>query len=442
MDSKTLNEIQGNLEKRAGGIAMNEAYVAGKNPYILSKPTEKIPDNRIPAPLAKISVESMAGYAGRYGDIVTDYELVAADTEDKDDPFLEYMRDMDAYNKEPLETSELYDEMLVQGRTYEIWWTSDELKLTGLLTAEFKIVPTASVHLRYTNTIKKELEEAVYFSGDKEEMQAEVYTVGMRETWEKKCSGEWALIDEQEQPFTQVQVNVFTGNRRETPLFQAEKPLIDQYDKLISKASNEVDRFNAAIALFGNSVTPQFRDDLAKGMIAVIDELGMEENENYPKYLVKDLGGIDSFVNTLTDRVEALFHKSIKVPDMADPTFAGGNIAGIAIAFKLIGMEFKASQIETYFNQGLVRRLSFYADIYNASSKSVDIADYKATVKASRNIPMDVKAKAEVAQILMGIVSEETLLKFLPKQIVDDVKKEIERKKTEQPADILGITEV
>jgi len=54
---------------------------------------------------------------------------------------------------------------------------------------------------------------------------------------------------------------------------------------------------------------------------------------------------------------------------------------------------------------------------------------------------MDIKAKAEVAQILSNLVSEETLLKFLPKTIVDDVEKEIERKAAAVPTDLLGLTD-
>ena len=440
MDSKELQEIKSKLDKRLPEIKRNEDYVEGKNPYILNKEVGKKPDNRIPVPLAKMAVEDMAGYAGRSGDIVTDYELVAADETEQEDPFIEYMRSMDAYNKEPIETSELYEECLIQGESYEIWWESDELELdAGLMTAEYKIVPAGSVYLKYTDTIKKKLEYAVYFSGDDKEQRADVYYPLYQEIWTKVGSEGWFKAEEDiEHPYTTVPVNVFQGNRRSSPLFAAEKPLIDAYDEMISKSLNEVDRFNAAIALFGDTVDSEFVQKFSEGLISVIHELGEAERTDLPRYLEKNFGGVDGFYNNLADRLIRDFHKSIKIPDMSDESFAG-DASGIAIAFKLIGMEFKASQIETYFNQGLVRRLSFYADIYNASTANIEVGDYKATVKASRNVPMDIKAKAEVAQILANLVSEETLLKFLPKSIVDDVEKEMERKAAAQPTDILGI---
>jgi SPP1 family phage portal protein len=446
MTSKELQEIFSKVEMRLPRIQTNEAYVEGRNPYILNKEVGKKPDNRIPVPLAKMAVEDMAGYAGRSGDIVTDYELVEpTETEaEKDDDFIKYMRAMDVYNKEPIETSELYEESLIQGESYEIWWTSEQFDFPSkLLTAEYKIVPSGSVFLKYTDDIKKVLEFAVYFTGDKEDKRADVYFPLKREVWNRNKAGTWVKEpNDIEHPYTTVPVNVFMSNRRATPLFEAEKPLIDSFDELISKSINEVDRFNALMLLLGSKADVDFVRKYTEGKISVIDEIEDDESSNLPRYLEKNLGGVNEFYNDLTDRVEELFHKSVKIPDMSDESFAG-NASGVAIAFKLIGMEFKASQIETYFNQGLVRRLSFYADIFSATkaeSASIDVGDYKATVKASRNIPMDMKAKAEIAQILLPIVSKETLLKFLPKSIVEDVEKELEKLKAQQPTDLLGIT--
>lgn len=123
---------------------------------------------------------------------------------------------------------------------------------------------------------------------------------------------------------------------------------------------------------------------------------------------------------------------------MTDESFAGQQ-SGIAIAFKLIGMEFKASQIDTYFDKGLKARMGFYADVYNASTRSVNIGEYQALVKSKRNVPVDLKAQAEIAQLLIGLVSQETLLKFLPQEIVANAQKELEKIKGEQPANTLDL---
>jgi SPP1 family phage portal protein len=429
MDNKQLKKALAELQSKAVKVQMNEAYFEGKNPYILKKPTEKKPDNRIPIALGKMAVEKMAGYAGRKGDIKTEYRKIGEGEEDADNnDFLNYVRDMNSYNDEELETSELYEEQLIQGKAYEVWYVSDAMQLNNsLLTAEYKIVPTSSVYLKHNNSIKKELEYGILFSGDEQEMTATVYEAGLQTTYISRDGGDFSFLEEVITPFTQVPINVFSGNRRESPLFEAEKCLIDSLDELISKSMNEVDRFNAAIALFGHQVSPGFIDDLAKGLIRVIAELDDTERADLPKYLHKELGGIDSFYNTLTDRVENLFWKSIGIPDFTDESFNGAQ-TGIALKLKLVGMEFKAAQIETYFSRGLINRLYLYADVYNSTGNKVDVNEYQAIVKANRNLPVDDEAKLRIAAMLMGLgLDLKHIIKFLPNSIIEDMTdKEIE----------------
>jgi SPP1 family phage portal protein len=224
------------------------------------------------------------------------------------------------------------------------------------------------------------------------------------------------------------------------PYFEAEKSLVDAHDTVLSKSLNEVDRFNAMIMLFGKKVSDALAKKLGDSEISILDELG-EEVTHWPEYLQKEFGGIKEFYSDLMDRFERLFHKSIKDPDMTSESFAGSDQSGIAIAFKLMGMEFKASQIETYFFQGLDRRLQLYADLYNASTATADVNEYKTVITAKRNIPVDLKAKAEILQLLTGIISRESAIKFLPKDLIADAAKELELLKGEQPSGTVNFDE-
>ncbi|MBW1853088.1 MAG: phage portal protein [Deltaproteobacteria bacterium] len=431
-----INESLDLLKERSSWTLTNEAYVQGKNPPILDKEQAKKPDNRIPVGLAKMAVDDMSGYAGRAGDKKVEYDLVDTETKDDNDPFVKYAREMDSFNESDIENSELYEESLTQGESYEIFWVSDDLSLSnGLLTTEYKIVPNIEVFLKYDNSIKKKLLYAIHFrSGEtaKEDeiTEATVYYPEYHEKWSRADGGSmWTeeALEKPDYPFTTVPVNVFKANRRSLPLFEAEKPLIDAHDEIISKTLNEVDRFNDLILLLGQRIDQKFAEEIKSGLVSIMDKLA-ENNEGgvMPAYLEKDLSGSNDFYNKYTDRIERLFHKSVKIPDMTDEAFAGQQ-SGIAIAFKLIGMEFKAAQIDTYFDKGLKARMGFYADVYNASTASVDIGDYKAIVDSKRNIPVDLKTQVEVAQMLTGLVSKETLLKFLPEKIVSDEEKELEK---------------
>ena len=431
VNSEELEKLYDAMKTKRSVIAENERYVIGNNPAILDKQLGKAPDNRIPTPIAKTTVEGMTGYAGRAGDVKTSYELVevAEEVTDVADPFIDYMDAMDIYNKVDLENSELYEESLNQGESYELWWTSDKKNLPGgLLTAEYKIVPNSEILLIYSTDLKRELLHGVHFVVDKETITADVYFPEFKETWtQKKDSGTWIKsVEETRYPYKIVPVNVFKSNRRSLPYFQAEKSLIDSHDEVLSKSQNEVDRFNASILKIAKEAKQDFVDALKKGDISVLDGLG-EEAAKWPEYLEKNYAGISQFYPDLLDRYERLVHKSTAVPDMTAESFAGGDQSGIAIAFKLIGMEFKASQIETYFNQGLDRRLKLYGDVYNASTASADVEEYKAVITAKRNIPVDIKGKAEIVQLLTGTgaASKISLLKFLPKEIIADAEKEL-----------------
>ncbi len=437
INTKELDKLYGEIKHKRQFIAVNERYVIGDNPAIRDKKPGKSPDNRIPTPLAKSAVEDMAGYAGRAGDITTLYEEI--DVKDEvstvKDPFIEYCDSMDTYNKVDLENSELYEESLVQGESYELWWTSDKKNLPGgLLTAEYKIVPNSEILLNYSHDLKKELLSAIHFTEQRESVTADIYYPEYKETWIKQKDKDiWIKeADETRYPYKIVPVNLFRSNRRSLPYFEAEKSLIDSHDQVVSKSLNEVDRFNAAIMMLQKKVKAIDVKRLKDGDVSIMDDFS-EATAKFAEYLQKDYSGISEFYKDLMDRFERLFHKSIKDPDMTSEAFAGGDQSGIAIAFKLMGMEFKASQIETYFSQGLDRRLELYADVYNASTATIDINAYKAVVETKRNIPVDNKAKAEIAQMLVGILSRESLIKLLGKDIVGNVEKELELIKQELP---------
>ena len=424
LTSEEVRDAYSELQKNAAKIAMNEAYFEGKNPYILNKKVGDKPDNRIPVPLAKMAVEKICGYAGRKGDITSEYSKIG-ETDDADsNKFLNYVRAMDIYNDVELENSELYEEGNIQGESYEVWWVSDHMKLgPGLMTSEYKMVPTSSVYLKYTNDIKRALEYAIHFSGDKELLTATVYGIGFQTKYVSIDGESFSMAEDglKETPFSQVPINIFPTNRRSNPLFEAEKHLIDQIDELMSKSSNEVDRFNAAIALFGKDIDKQFIDDFASGIIRAMGNLDDMENTSLPRYMTKDLGGIDNFYNTLMDRTLDFYNESIGMLNFSKNDFGSGIQSGLALLIKMYGMEIKASNIETYFNRGLVNRLNLYVDIYNASTKKVDIADYQVKVKSNRNLPVDDESRLRIAAMLQGLgVDLKNVLKFLPNSVIEN----------------------
>lgn len=441
MTSKEIKEIQAKLEEKTVQIKINEAYAEGKNHFILKeRDTKSRPDHRIPVPLAKMTIDDMTGYAGRAGDRTL--KVVTLDEDREDDPFLEYKREMDEYNDEDIETSELFEETCTQGVSYEIWWAS-ESGSSGKLKAEYKIVPNESVYIIWSDDIKPKMEGFIYFSGDDKERHANVYDDKTKTVWVSKDGGGYVPMGEEEaHPFNEPPLIVFPGNRKERPIFAAGKSLIDAYDIIMSRSMNEVERFNSLILIMAKAASPEFREALAESDIDVVDNEGDVERTDLPKYLQKDFSGINELYNNTLDRLSADYTRVVLGIDMSDEQFAG-NQSGVAQAFKLLAIEYAASKIDMYFNKGMKKRLDFYAAVYNAGAETVNPDDYKAEVTSKRNIPVDVASVVTIATALLGLgISKEAILDYLPNQIIGDVQKEMERQEAEAAARRLGMGEI
>ena len=436
INSKFLERAYSDLLAMNKAREENSRYVEGDNPWIMDKKAEKAPDNRIPIPFAKMAVEDMAGYAGRPGDMQIEFERMedAEDEqeEDQEDAYQAFVDTVRDYNSDDVNLAELYQEALTQGVSYELWWVNPEEMSNGIMMPEFAMLPSSECFPIWSPKLKPELESFIRFYKIGKDLYADVYEKKAKKSWRKTEDSDDFLPyveGDTEYPYDRVPINWYPINRGKTSLFQAEKGIIDAHDNIIAKSLNEVDRFNALIALFPGEVSKEFADKLKE--MGLIDKL--DNFERWPEYLQKDYSGVTEFYKDMLDRLERLYHKSIKIPDMTNASFAGNDESGVARAFKLLGMEFKAAQIESYFRQGLYRRFDMINDVIKISSASFkdDLEDYTITVNWKRNLPVDEAAAVSIATSLVGIVSEETLLKILPARIVEDAKKEMERKANE-----------
>lgn len=434
LNSEDITRYEEVQIQKIPSINENEAYTLGKNPTIFKKVQGKDPDNRLPIPLAKAAVEDMTGYAASTGNIYIEYLEVLDESEVDKEKRVEYTdinKDIYNYNQSNIETTELYTQGLTQGESYELFWVTDKLNLDhGILTPEFAMVDSKEIVTVFNKSIKPELSAAIRYWMDGEVKIADVYYPFESERWKKietedrrgNKTSIWIrnIEGDTTYPYEDVPLSIYKINRPSQPLFEAEKEMIDGHDNLLSKSLNEIDRFNALIALFPGKVDNNF---IAKmNEMKIIDDLG--EWDKWPEYLEKSLSNIDEFYNNLADRLERLYHKTIKVPDFSDESFAG-NQSGVAIRYKLMGLEFKSAQIEAYFNKGLLQRQKLIDQVLNAGTKNWD--EWENKVVSKRNLPVDDAGKAEIIQKLFGIVSRESLLRFAPNDIVENVEIELQR---------------
>jgi SPP1 family phage portal protein len=420
MNEQTMKELHDQNARRQAVYRQNRSYFYGRNPWIESREQRREPDNRIAIPFAKMAVEDMAGYAAMPGYRTVEIDNIRTDASVQQDAgidtYIQLVREIESANDSDRLTAELYQEALVHGRAFELFWYDDAV--------EFARVPENEIELVYDGSLKPELVGAVRFY-DRARLfarRASVYTDVDITDYTRDGSGSWTESGIRLHPYGRVPINIYAINTQQQPFFEAEKGLIDAQDKLLSSSVNEVDRFNAVMALFPQKVDKEFIDKLRE--MNVIDDLG--DFDRWPEYLEKDLGKITSFYQQLADRLERLFHKSIKVPDFSDENFVG-NSSGVALAYKLLGLEFKAAQIDLYFDKGINGRYELISSGINAGARQYPTDDYEIIIDNKRNLPVDEAGRVQIAQQLLGILSEETILKMLPNTIVPDVERELER---------------
>lgn len=130
----------------------------------------------------------------------------------------------------------------------------------------------------------------------------------------------------------------------------------------------------------------------------------------------------DAQVENILKRLHDSIYKISQCVDFSSETFTGGVSSGIAIQFKLTGMEVRSGIIEAAMKKALQRRIEIICGI--AALKLGEEVFRDIEINFTRNIPADEAAIINMINALKGTVSDATLLGLLP--FVSDVQKELE----------------
>ena len=155
------------------------------------------------------------------------------------------------------------------------------------------------------------------------------------------------------------------------------------------------------------------------------------------KFISKDVN--HNALNTYKDTLSKDIIRFSNVIDLTDENFAG-NVSGVAMEFKLLGLENITKTKESGFITGLRRRLeiiSSFSNVLSGINKDINEIEFTFT----RNIPKNLNEIADYVIKLDGIVSRETLLAQLP--FVNNIEDEInntEITKVEEDNNFGGIT--
>jgi SPP1 family phage portal protein len=413
---------------------INKRYALGQNPTIMDKDEKPAPDNRVPVPFARKAVATLQGYAAKDGYI----------TYSSDDEGGEYAaglkREVLDPNDEELQTSELFADSLTAGHAYEILRVDEALRIKM-----YRINPGKGLMV-YDNTLARNpiafchLDSEEVLKGDKivEQDVMTVYYAGFFIEMRRDGSA-WIPGEPQAHPFGSVPAIKYVCNQDELSLFEQVKALIDEHDKIISSDyANELERFANAYMLLAKEVSQGDFDEIkAKRVFDGLKAMGETGSvSDSVAFLTKPSRGGD--VAEAADRFERLIYEMMMVINPADETFGGSS--GIALAYKVLPMEWLAASCMAYFTKGLQRRIEL---IGAALQELRGLQPETITIHQRRNLPIDTASLASVAVTLKGVVSDETILRLFPADIIPDVQAELERLSLQRdPLDVLAFSDI
>lgn len=237
-------------------------------------------------------------------------------------------------------------------------------------------------------------------------------------------NGALSFVSEEPHYFSQCPANIFTMPD-EKSIFDCIMTLQDAANEILSAEIDDFQAFcDAYLALYGVDADT---DDI--GAMKQNRVLVLPENAN-ASWLTKNAN--DAQVENILKRLQDNIYRIAQCPDFSSENFVGGVSSGIAIRFKLSGIETQAAPLEAGLKKALQRRVEIICGIASLKMGEEIFRDIQIDFK--RNLPEDNASLANLVNSLKGTVSDKTLLSLLP--FVDDVNAEFEALQEQKQANM------
>ena len=224
--------------------------------------------------------------------------------------------------------------------------------------------------------------------------------------------------------FSQCPANIF-NMPDERSIFDCVLGLQDAANELLSCEIDDYSAFvDAYMVLMGVDADSEDIAAMKKNRVMLLPE-GATAN-----YLTKNAN--DTQIENILKRIHESIYRIAQCPDFSSESFVGGVSSGIAIQYRLTGMETRAGKIEAEMKKALQRRIEVITGI--ASLKLGESVFRDIQISFKRNIPEDTTAIINLVNSLKGTVSDATLLAQIP--FISDVNAELEALQEQKAANM------
>lgn len=390
-----------------------EAYYMGNHPILNRQMTKGLPNNRIVANHAKYITDVAVGYV--LGDPVK-YEG------ERIEPILDVFARVDIHSHD----AELAKDLSIFGVGRELYYMTDDENPIP----KAAVIDPRQIFLVVDDTVERLPLFGVHFYEKRDISNAVIgYSVNVYTEREvvrffvRDLNGrDYEELGREPHYFGGVPIVEFSNNEEQQGDFEQVLSLIDAYNVLMSDRVNDKEQLvDAILKLKGVSIGDD--EEEAGRTIRLLKEYKVLElpgdKDADAEWLIKKLSEAD--VEVLRNAIRDDIHQFAMVPNLTDEHFAA-NASGVAMKYKLLGLEQLAIIKERYFKKGLRQRLRLFANVLRVKGKEVDASDV--TITMTRNLPAnDLEAAQMIAQ-LQGLVSQKTLVGQL--SFVDDPQSEVD----------------
>ena len=192
--------------------------------------------------------------------------------------------------------------------------------------------------------------------------------------------------------FGDVPLVEYWNDENERGDFEWVIPLIDGYDKLQSDRVNDKERFvDALLVLIGCTMDVDEQGRTPGRQLREDKMLSLPDSQSDVRYLTAQMD--ESGAEILRAALVEDIHKLSMVPNLSDKDFAA-NASGVAMKYKLWGLEQMTGVKQQWFAEGLRQRLKLFAGFMSRRGMpALDVADVQ--IKFTRALPVN---KLEIAQ--------------------------------------------
>ena len=167
--------------------------------------------------------------------------------------------------------------------------------------------------------------------------------------------------------------------------------LIDDYDKVTSDNSNEIESFAHALMQIGVNVDADTIKQAQKSGVIVVPQVGNTPSDPV-KWVTKNIN--DTFTEHHLQRLEDNIYRFSRTPNLGDESF--GSASGVSLKFKLHGLETKCATFEASVMNSAQHMWRVLCSAW--AKKGIKVDPLQIVMEFHRNFPLDRLSEAQTAQ--------------------------------------------